>query len=146
MQFVDLQLTSGTLWGDRNVADHTMTSLPKTNVPSVAQFEELFSECEVELVTSFLVPHLKFTGKNGNRIFLPLSGYGVPQYDLGSKEERKKDAPREYLYHKVGNGFYRTSERRDYHNVVIAFYDECGYKVMITENTYKMSVRPVKQG
>lgn len=146
MQFVDLQLTSGTLWGDRNVADHTMTSLPKTNVPSVAQFEELFSECEVELVTSFLVPHLKFTGKNGNRIFLPLNGYGEPQYNVGAKDyEQTKDRPRVYLYRKVGNGYYRTCEKRGYHSVVVAFNDDYGFIDMITENTYKMSVRPVKR-
>lgn len=79
--YVDLGLTSGTLWADRNVG----ASKPEDNgeyftfdeaqelgnVPSEEQFEELIDECK----WIWKGKGYEVVGPNGNSIYLPAAGY-----------------------------------------------------------------------
>ena len=91
-QPVDLGLTSGTMWADRNVGAATASdfgnlySWPKHDVavaelggewsmPSEEQFKELLSECKWHWKKVDGHNGYEIEGKNGNRIFLPASGW-----------------------------------------------------------------------
>lgn len=91
--FVDLGLTSGTLWAKNN-AEHNgkklfdfdeAIGLFGDQMPTAAQAVELATECTHEWVTENGKPGMKFTGPNGKSIFFPADGYtwkgGPVKYD-----------------------------------------------------------------
>lgn len=49
MKYVDLGLTSGTRWADTNREWCNARDISSKLIPTRAQFEELFRECEVEM-------------------------------------------------------------------------------------------------
>ena len=90
---VDLGLPSGRKWADRNVGQKVIDDpadygylmdfdtaqhmpLPKGwKVPSEEDFKELCDHCTHEWVDKDGLRGMRFTGKNGNSIFLPAAGY-----------------------------------------------------------------------
>jgi hypothetical protein len=88
-RFVDLGLTSGTLWANKNVGADRITdagvymSYPSTffykdknyHIPTREQFEELIRECTWKWTEKGDVHGYHITGKNGAYIFLPAVGY-----------------------------------------------------------------------
>jgi hypothetical protein len=88
-RFVDLGLTSGTLWANKNVGADRITdagiymSYPSTffykdknyNIPTKEQFEELIRECTWKWIEKDNVHGYKVVGKNGKYILLPAVGY-----------------------------------------------------------------------
>ena len=107
---VDLGLPSGRKWADRNVGQKVIDDpadygylmdfdsaqhlpLPKGwEVPSKEDFKELCDHCTHEWVDKDGLRGMRFTGKNGNSIFLPAAGYtwfdeedhGTTLYSRGS--------------------------------------------------------------
>lgn len=89
IRFVDLGLTSGTLWANKNVGADRITdagiymSYPSTffykdkkyHIPTKEQFEELIKECTWKWIEKNGVHGYKVVGKNGKYIFLPAVGY-----------------------------------------------------------------------
>jgi len=90
---VDLGLPSGRKWADRNVGQKVIDDpadygylmdfdtaqhmpLPKGwKVPSKEDFKELCDHCTHEWVDKDGLRGMRFSGKNGNSIFLPAAGY-----------------------------------------------------------------------
>ena len=90
---VDLGLPSGRKWADRNVGQKVIDDptdyghlmdfdsaqqfpLPEGwKVPSKEDFKELCDHCTHEWVDKDGLRGMRFTGKNGNSIFLPAAGY-----------------------------------------------------------------------
>ncbi len=72
--YVDLGLSSGTLWKQTNEYGHYTAKEAKsqfgTNLPSKYQWQELRSECK----WTWTGNGYKVTGPNGNHIHLPLAG------------------------------------------------------------------------
>ena len=100
IRFVDLGLTSGTLWDNKNIgADHITDagiyiSFPETffykdknyHIPTKGQFEELIRECKWKWIEENGMFGYRITGKNGAYIFLPAAGYfnGTSLYRSGT--------------------------------------------------------------
>jgi hypothetical protein len=88
-RFVDLGLTSGTLWANKNVGADRITdagiymSNPSTffykdknyHIPTKEQFEELIRECTWKWIEKNDVFGYRITGKNDRYIFLPITGF-----------------------------------------------------------------------
>lgn len=55
-------------------SDIAFRSLAKATIPTADEFEELFEKCDVEWTEEDGVAGYKFTGPNGNSIFLPAAG------------------------------------------------------------------------
>ena len=76
VDFVDLDLPSGTLWSQGYVRKSASTlRLPyekasRLNIPTEKQFYELCSNCHIE-VSPNVNPSIRFLGKNGESIDLP---------------------------------------------------------------------------
>ena len=65
--FVDLELPSGTLWASHYLKDRLpYKDASKLSIPTIKQYQELFSECFLEST----IKGLLFTGKNGNKILI----------------------------------------------------------------------------
>lgn len=91
VKYVDLGLSSGTLWAECNVGAKTVSDCGKYltfedanmyTLPTKEQFEELIRECEWKWTgCGYWV-----TGRNGNKIFLPAAGFrdGTSVDDLGT--------------------------------------------------------------
>ena len=114
---VDLGLPSGRKWADRNVGQKVIDDpadygylmdfdsaqhlpLPKGwEVPSKEDFKELCDHCTHEWVDKDGLRGMRFTGKNGNSIFLPAAGYTwFDEEDHGTT-----------LYGRGSNGYYWSS-------------------------------------
>lgn len=96
VQFIDLGLTSGTLWADRNVGAESVYSLgllyakssAPGNLPTYAQCAELINECDF---SSCLVPDennimknfIKVEGPNKNSIFFPCVRSNAQSEEIG---------------------------------------------------------------
>jgi len=76
--YVDLGLTSGTLWSSQYLKDIYYLELPyieaaKLSIPTVAQYEELCRECEIVPQYGIRLDKLsgfKFIGKTGKSIYI----------------------------------------------------------------------------
>ena len=81
--FVDLGLTSGTLWAKENAVrgDQKLFTFDEAiglfgdKMPTAAQIVELATECKSEWIEENGKVGRKFTGPNGNSIFIPADGY-----------------------------------------------------------------------
>ena len=81
--FVDLGLTSGTLWAKENAVrgDQKLFTFDEAiglfgdKMPTAAQIVELATECKSEWIEENGKVGRKFTGTNGNSIFIPADGY-----------------------------------------------------------------------
>ena len=142
MQFIDLSLPSRTLWADANSKPCTNSGMPKKHIPTSEQWNELFRHCEQETIETENGPALRLTGKNGNSIVLPLEGYMIPVYNSNPTDE-EKDKPRLFHCEKYGKGFYCTCDRKDWSRIIFSFYED-RYDSHASENTYKFSVRTIK--
>ena len=58
----------------RTQYDVVFKSLAKATIPTADEFEELFEKCDVEWTEENGLSGYKFTGPNGNSIFLPAAG------------------------------------------------------------------------
>lgn len=58
----------------RTQYDVVFKSLAKATIPTADEFEELFEKCDVEWTEEDGLSGYKFTGPNGNSIFLPAAG------------------------------------------------------------------------
>ena len=80
--FVDLGLSSGTLWAKKNAerdgkklfSFDEAIGLFGDEMPTAVQVVELATECTHEWVTENGKPGMKFTGPNGKSIFIPADG------------------------------------------------------------------------
>lgn len=77
-KWVDLGLPSGTLWCNINEKDHyswdeMMNKFDKENLPKLTDFAELYDYCDWKW--SDEKKGMVVTGPNGNKIFIPASGY-----------------------------------------------------------------------
>lgn len=138
MKYVDLGLTSGTRWADTNREWCNARDISSKLIPTRAQFEELFRECEVEMCEE----GARLTGKTGNSIILPIEAYGVPVFDLLHPADDPKK-PRGYRAEHNGKGYYRTKDWKDNHNIVF-WFNEQKFGALMSENTYKFSIRTAK--
>lgn len=91
VEFMDLQLSSGTKWSkgyikgdDGNNVFLNYQEAIKFNIPTLEQFNELCKECDIKPIveTGATPSYWEFTGKNGASIKLYLSSIKTP-----SKEE-----------------------------------------------------------
>lgn len=75
IEFVDLGLPSGTLWGKVNESGYYTCFQAiykyRTKLPTFSQFNELFEECEVEWMDN---GGHRLIGPNGNFIIFPAMG------------------------------------------------------------------------
>lgn len=90
--YIDLGLASGTEWSCCNIGAsspaefgeyYAWTSVSNLNLPSKEDVVELINGCRRESKTINGVKGLKFTGRNGNSIFLPCAGFHDDSYSLG---------------------------------------------------------------
>lgn len=75
-------------------------------MPTLTQFEELMSECTSELVQINEINGWRFTGPNGNSIFIPLAGRHYP----------KKAGEPSSLDNENNFGYYWSANRYEYNN------------------------------
>ncbi len=98
-QYVDLGLPSGTLWKSQNEPGFytydTAVKLFGDKLPSINQWSELMDKCTWKWVgDGYLV-----TGKNGNSITLPASGYR----DCNDKDNTGKGVWGSYWIYSIEN-------------------------------------------
>lgn len=80
MNYIDLGLSSGTLWADMNIGANSPEDRgllmefkewgDSYEVPTKEQFEELINECTWEFINNDGKKGYSIIGKNGNKIFL----------------------------------------------------------------------------
>lgn len=115
----------------------------KWKMPSQNECLELYLSCRWTRTTVNGVEGMKVTGKNGNSIFLPATGFGLP-----------KSGPLPIQTQRVNteNGYYWTEESyldREYGRFAFYFYFD-KLKPASTTHSYntsmtKCSIRPVKE-
>ena len=83
--FVDLGLTSGTMWAKQNVEldgkklftfDEAIARF-EDKIPTATQVVELATECKSEWINGTEKIGRRFIGPNGNSIFIPADGYNT---------------------------------------------------------------------
>ena len=127
--YVDLGLSSGTFWKDKNdygffTYDEAVSRFG-SKLPSKEKFEELKSECKWEWNGS----GYKVTGPNGNSIVLPASGY------------RNCDGSVSYV---GSNGDYWSSTPLDSDYAWYLYFDSDGKGVNGSYRCFGLSVRLVQ--
>lgn len=133
-EYVDLGLTSGTLWARRNIGAKNIEDggiyftfkedLKQGNVPTKEQFKELIDECE----WTWKGNGYEVVGMNGNSIFLPAAGY-----------RDVKD-----IINVGSNGVYWSSSASDdYYAYCLYFYNNEN-SIFTSDRNYGLSVRLVK--
>ncbi len=112
----------------------------KWRLPTRKELIELTQNCTWRRTTINGVTGMKVIGSNGNSIFLPPTGYGLPvSGPIGSTQVQKNlDG-----YYWTGESYVDGSERMGY----CCFYDNDGYHCNITWNVkfVKMAIRAVKE-
>lgn len=108
-------------------------------LPSKVEQEELINKCSWERAVVNGVQGMKVTGVNGNSIFLPPTGYGMPQDGPIGQTQRYAT---EGGYYWVGESYRDEYERFAY----VFYYNEKSYYYngSWNANILKMAVRPVK--
>ena len=104
-KYVDLALPSGTLWAESNIGakspeefgeyfcffDLFYEDNPTWNgtgaTPTLENWEELIAHCSGEWTSLNGVNGYRFTGSNGNSIFLPAAGCGDTLYSPGCQNK-----------------------------------------------------------
>ena len=108
-------------------------------LPSQGEQVELLKLCSWERVTVNGVKGMKVTGVNGNSIFLPPTGYGMPQDGPIGQTQR----------YETDNGYYWVGESYadNYGRFAYVFYYNSKsyyYNGSWNANVLKMAIRPVK--
>lgn len=136
--FVDLGLTSGTLWARENASidgknlftfDEAVKNFGD-EMPTAAQIVEMATECKSEWKTIDGKKGRVFTGPNGNQIFIPADGYIDRD---GRKDEEGSEA----------NVWSKTPYSAAY---ACYLYFNSGYVSPLDSDSraYGFSVRPVR--
>ena len=112
----------------------------KWRLPSKSEQTELIKECIWERATINGISGMKVIGKNGNSIFLPATGYGIPQ-DGPIGQTTRTD---------LSNGYYWVGESYldEYGRFGYAYYwnsTSYYYNGSWNTNWVKMAIRPVKE-
>lgn len=108
-------------------------------LPSQSEQVELIKQCSWERATVNGVKGMKVTGTNGNSIFLPPTGYGMPQDGpIGQTQRYETDGG----YYWVGESYRDEFGRFGY----IFYYNSTSYYYNGSRNVNipKMAIRPVK--
>ncbi len=130
--YVDLGLSSGTLWAEYNVGassewDYgyyfTFKEAKKMNAPKIGEFEELINECKWTWITG---KGYKLTGSNGKTLNLPAAGWCYLNDTLGGEG---------------GCGSYWTSRKIDFDESFYLFFDKMKYYIDNTDGVDRHSVR-----
>lgn len=111
----------------------------KWRLPSQSEQVELIKLCSWERATVNGVRGMKVTGANGNSIFLPPTGYGMPQDGpIGQTQRHETDGG----YYWVGESYSDNYGRFAY----VFYYNSKSYYYngSWNANILKMAVRPVK--
>lgn len=129
MKYIDLGLTSGTLWSDTNEEGfYTFDDAVKKygdSLPTREQLEELMNHCKWEWNGS----GYNVTGPNGNSIILPAAGY------------RHCDGG---VYRVVSSGLYWPSTHYDSDGAWYLYFNSDGVVVYYCSRCHGFSVRLVK--
>lgn len=108
VEFIDLNLPSGTKWSSTCLYNHieqpdlmTYMEASKLNIPTKEQFEELCSNCAIDIILETKKNRIQFTGINGEKLDIPYvnineitKDLGIPRYiafwlkDDGEKKEK----------------------------------------------------------
>ena len=103
MNYIDLGLPSGNLWADCNIGAneplnsgtyYTIDEIGVDNIPTEDDFQELLDNCHYLFFTKNGIDVYRFTGPNGNRIYLPATSFMYNGVIQGAAK---------------GTGFYLTS-------------------------------------
>ena len=96
-EWVNLGLTSGTLWASRNVdaqnpesagTHSNWSSVQELSLPTREQWAELQSECVWSFCETNESAGFLLIGPNGNALFLPCAGYAMPQESVRDYDVR----------------------------------------------------------
>ena len=96
-EWVNLGLTSGTLWASRNVdaqnpesagTHSNWSSVQELSLPTREQWAELQSECVWSFCETNDSAGFLLIGPNGNALFLPCAGYARPQESVRDYDVR----------------------------------------------------------
>ena len=109
-------------------------------MPNRNELIELASQCTWNKSTVNGVDGMKVTGNNGNSIFLPATGYGMPQSGPAGTTQR---VDLEKGYYWSGNS-YRDEHGRFGYSIT---FDQTDYNYWATwnVNVVKMAIRPVRR-
>ena len=108
-------------------------------IPNMNEFSELVNNCQWSRATINGVVGMRVTGTNGNSIFLPNTGYGIPvSGPIGQTERILTDN----AYYWVGESFLSDGERFGYALHINNFTPLLNYGWNV--NFMKMAIRPVR--
>ena len=125
MEYIDLELPSGTLWATKNKDDYfqydEIIEKNSDNLPTKEQWQELLDYTTYKWTIVKGEKGYKFTAKNGNSIFLPAAGYrdcNGSVYYVGSNGYYWSSTPKDSdyawgLYFYFGRVHMNYSYRRD---------------------------------
>lgn len=108
-------------------------------MPTLSELEELAIECEWKRTTVNGVDGMNVTASNGNSIFLPPTGWGVPE-DVPVELPERQDSESGYYWsgksdlidsNRMGHSLYYTQDGVD-------------YDVVLSTDLFKLAIRPVK--
>ena len=108
VEYVDLNLKSGTLWSSRYVKDEigNIRRIPfmeasQLSIPTEEDYRELFKECKISFVSQNNYHGVVFTGINGESIFIEYTnndggdwkcgGYEIFRFWLNEKGEKDNE-------------------------------------------------------
>lgn len=108
-------------------------------MPSQSECAELIRDCDWEKATVNGMNGVKVTGDNGNSIFFPTTGYGIPQDGpAGSMEITDTNSG----YYWSGESYNENSWRYAY--VLLVSGNSANSNASWIANMVKMAIRPVK--